>query len=142
MLFICLRSLKQRSVFDVYNSVGMKLLSRLQLQCSIYTNINFAMISKMLLALYMIVALILKQQTTFFTVNRFLQKIYKKLLLDLFKIDVALKNLNDELLLDVLLFGSDKDKDTVNKEILIHAINFLKTVNALKDHCLVVGTTL
>ena len=100
------------------------------------------MISKMLPALYMIVALILKQQTTFFTVNRFLQKIYKKLLLDLFKIDVALKNLNDELLLDVLLFGSDKDKDTVNKEILIHAINFLKTVNALKDHCLVVGTTL
>lgn len=100
------------------------------------------MISKMLPALYMVVAVILKQQTTFFTVNRFLQKIYKKLLLDLFKIDVALKNLNDELLLDVLLFGSDKDKDTVNKEILIHAINFLKTVNALKDHCLVVGTTL
>ena len=60
----------------------------------------------------------------------------------MFKIGVSLKTLNDELLLDILLFGYDKDKDTVNKEILIYAINFLKTVNALKDHCLVVGTTL
>ena len=60
----------------------------------------------------------------------------------MFKIDVSLKTLNDELLLDILLFGYDKDKDIVNKEILIYAINFLKTVNALKDHCLVVGTTL
>ena len=28
---------------------------------------------------------------------------------------------------DILLFGSDKYKDTVNKEIFVHAINFLKT---------------
>ena len=31
------------------------------------------------------------------------------------------------MLSDILLFGSDKYKDTVNKEILVHTINFLKT---------------
>ena len=40
----------------------------------------------------------------FFTANR------QKLLNSLFKIDVFLKKLNDEILLDILLFGSNKYK--------------------------------
>ena len=40
----------------------------------------------------------------FFTENR------QKLLNSLFKIDVFLKKLNDEILLDILLFGSNKYK--------------------------------
>ena len=32
------------------------------------------------------------------------------------------------MLSDIPLFGSNKYKDTVNKEILFHAINFLKTI--------------
>ena len=51
----------------------------------------------------------------------------QKLLNSLFKILVSLKNLNDEMLSDILLFGSDKYKDTVSKEILVYTINFLKT---------------
>ena len=51
----------------------------------------------------------------------------QKFLNSLFKIDVSFKNLNDEMLSDILLFGSDKYKDTVIKEILVHTINFLKT---------------
>ena len=31
------------------------------------------------------------------------------------------------MLLVTLLFGSDKHKDTVNREILAHTVNFLKT---------------
>ena len=38
-------------------------------------------------------------------------------------IDVSLKTLS----LNILLLGSDKYKDTVNKEKLVHAIDFLKT---------------
>ena len=45
----------------------------------------------------------------------------------MFKIDVFIKILNDEVLLDIFLFGSDKCKDTVNKEILVHTINMCKT---------------
>ena len=38
------------------------------------------------------------------------------------KIDPSLRNLMDELLLDIILYGSDKYKDTVNKEMLLHNI--------------------
>ena len=56
----------------------------------------------------------------FFAINR------KKTLNDLLKIDPSLRNLKDELLLDIILCGSDKYKDTVNKEILLHTISFIK----------------
>ena len=45
----------------------------------------------------------------------------------MFKIDVSIKILNDKVSLDIFLFGSDKYKDTVNKEILVHTINLCKT---------------
>ena len=60
----------------------------------------------------------------FFTINR------KKLLNDLLKIDPSLRNLKDELLLDIILYGYDKYKDTVNKEIILHTISFIKIPNA------------
>ena len=71
----------------------------------------------------------------FFAQNR------QKLLNRFFKIDVSLKNLNDEMLLDILLFGSYKYKDTVNKEILIHTINFLKTTKRFERPLLLTADT-
>ena len=55
-----------------------------------------------------------------FTVNR------ENLLYGLFKIEFSLMNLKDELLLDILLYDSDKYKDTVSKEILFHTISLIK----------------
>ena len=40
--------------------------------------------------------------------------------------DPSLRNLKDVLLLDIILYGSYKYKDTVNKEILFHTIIFIK----------------
>ena len=80
----------------------------------------------MLLALCVIVALKLKQQTTISCVNLLFATNRKKLLNDLLKIDSSLRNLKDDLLLDIILFGSDKHKDTVNKEILLHTTDFIK----------------
>ena len=45
---------------------------------------------------------------------------------ELLKTDPSLRYLKDGLLLDIILYGSDKYKDTVNKEILLHTINFIK----------------
>ena len=56
----------------------------------------------------------------FFAINR--QKLFNELL----KIDPSLRNLKDESLLDIILYGSDKYKDTVNKEIFLHTINSIK----------------
>ena len=63
-----------------------------------------------------------------FAINR------KKLFNDLLKIDPSLKNLKDELLLlHIILYGSDKYKSTVKKEILLHRISFIKNTKASKD---------
>ena len=56
----------------------------------------------------------------FFAMNR------RKLLNDMLKLDLSLRNLKDELLLNMILYGSEKYKDTVNKEILLHTISFIK----------------
>ena len=56
----------------------------------------------------------------FFVMNRL------KLLNDLLKIDPYLRNLKDELLLDIILHGSHRYMDTINKEILLHTISFTK----------------
>ena len=56
----------------------------------------------------------------FFAINR------QKLLNDLLKIDPSLRNLKDELILDIVLYGSEKYKDTVNKEMLLHTISFIE----------------
>ena len=62
----------------------------------------------------------------FFAMNR------QKHLNDLLKIDPSLRNLKDELLLDIILYGFDKYKDTVNKEILLHTISFIKNTKRLE----------
>ena len=45
----------------------------------------------------------------------------------MFKMDVSLEGLNDDFLLHILLFSSDKYKATFNKKIIFHTINFLKS---------------
>ena len=50
----------------------------------------------------------------------------QKILNDLLKIAPSLRNLKDELLLDIILHSSDKYKDAVNKEMLLHTISFIK----------------
>ena len=82
--------------------------------------------------LRVIAALKLKKTDHFFLRCPFFVECRQKLLNNLFKKDVFLKNLNDEMLWNILLFGSDKYKDTVNKEILIHRINFLKTTKRIE----------
>ena len=68
----------------------------------------------------------LKQQTPYSCVARFFAINGEKILNDLLKIDLSLRNLKDELVLGIIFYGSDKYKGTVNKEILLHTISFIK----------------
>ena len=92
-------------------------------------NINFVIILRMLWALCVTVAPKLKQQT-FLAINR------QKLLNDLPKMDPSLRNLKDKLVLDIILYDSDKYKETVNKEIFFIRLVLSKIPSALKDHYL------
>ena len=56
-------------------------------------------------------------------------------------IDVSLKNLYEETLSDILSFGSDKYKDTVNEDTLVHTINFLETTKRFERPLFLIADT-
>ena len=119
--------LKQRPLFAIHDPIGVKLLLRLRLKFSHLSKHKFLHNFKD--APSPMCDCGSKTETTDHFFSRFplFAENRQKLLNSLFKIDVSLKNLNDGMLSDILLLGSDKYKDTVNNEILVHTIDFLKT---------------
>ena len=119
-------NLKQKSLFAIHDPAGVKLLSRLRLKFSHLNEHKFRHDFKD--ALSAMCDCSSETETTdhfllccpFIAINR------QKLLNDLLKIDPSLRNLKVELLLDIVLYGSDKYNDTVSKEILLHTISFIK----------------
>ena len=116
-------NLKQKSFFAIHDPAGVKLLSRLK-----FSHLNEHKFRHNFKdALSPMCDCGSKTETTdhfflrcpFFAINK------QKLLHDLLKIDPSLRNLKDELLLDMILYGSGKYYDTVNKEILLHTISFI-----------------
>ena len=117
--------MKQRSLFAIHDPVGAKLSARLWLKfsnvdepkfCHNFKDDPIPMCdcgSKTETADYFFLC-----YPFFFAENR------QKLLNSLFKIDVSLKSGNNKMLSEILLSGSDRYKGTVNKEILVHTINF------------------
>ena len=120
-------NLKQKSLFAIHDPAGVKLLSRLRLKFSHLNEHKFCHNFKDVLSPMCDCGS--KTETKdhffhlrcpFFAINR------QKLLNDLLKIDPSLRNLKDELLLDIILYGSDKYNDTDNKEIFLHTFSFVK----------------
>ena len=62
-----------------------------------------------------------KTETTshFFLCCQFFANERQKLLDDAYRLDASIKHLNEESLIDVLLYGSDRFNDSKNKEILL-----------------------
>ena len=104
-------NLIQKSLFAIHDPAGAKLLSRLRLNFSHLNEHKFR--HKFKDALSPICDCGSETETAdhfflrcpFFAINR------QKLLNDLLKIDPSLRNLKDELLLDIILYGSDKYKE-------------------------------
>ena len=119
-------NLKQKTLFAIHDPAGVKLLSRLRLKFSHLNEHKFRHNFKD--ALSPMCECGSETETAyhfflrcpFFAINR--QKFFN----DLLKLDPSLRNLKDELLLDIILYGSGKYKDTVDKEILHHTISFIK----------------
>ena len=125
-------NLKQRSLFVIHDLVGVKLLSRLRLKFSHLNELKFRHSFKDPQSPMSYVWLWFRNWN-----NRpfLLALLIRKFLNSLFKIDVFLKKLNDEMLSDILLFGSDKRKTlSVRRDLFIQLIS-LKLPNALKGRC-------
>ena len=119
-------NLKQKSLFAIHDPAGVKLLSRLRLKFSHLNEHKFRHNFKD--ALSPMCDCGSETETTdhffqrcpFFAINR------QKILNDLLRIDPSLRNLKDELLLGIISYVSEKYKDTVNKEILLHTVSSIK----------------
>ena len=63
----------------------------------------------------------------------------QKLLDDVYRIDASIKNLNEESLIDVLLYGSDRFNDSKNKQILLYTICYIQATKRFErpliDQC-------
>ena len=111
-------SLNQRSLFSIHDPVGVKLLTRLWLQFSYLMNTNFLIISKTVRVPCVIVVLKQKQPVNFSCEKQ-------KLRDDVYRLDASIKHLNEESLIDILLYGSDRFNESKNKQILITPYNLL-----------------
>ena len=49
----------------------------------------------------------------------------QKLCDDVYQLDASIKHLREESLIDVLLYGLDRFKDSKNKQILLHTICYI-----------------
>ena len=68
----------------------------------------------------------------FFLRCQFFANERQKLRDDVYRLNASIKHLNEECLIDVLLYGSDRFTDSKNKHILLHAICYIRP---LIDQC-------
>ena len=121
---------KQKSLFSIHDSAGLKLLSRLRLKFGYLNEHKFCHNFKD--ALSSLCDCGCETETTdhfflrcpFFTINR--QKLFKGLL----KLDLSLRNLKDELLLDIIL------RTLLSRKYFFIQLVLSNIPSALKDHCL------
>ena len=82
----------------------------------------------------------LKQQNTFSCVAPFFVTERQKLLNNVYDKHFSSQNLNEESMIDMLLYGYDRFNERDNKEILLHTIDDIKCTKRfdrpLSNHCL------
>ena len=75
----------------------------------------------------------------FFVRCQFFANERQKLLDDVHRIEASIKNLNEESITDVLLYGSDRFNDRKNKQIMLHTICYIQSTKrferSLIDQC-------
>ena len=68
----------------------------------------------------------LKQQSTFLALPFFVTE-RQKLLNNVYDKYFSSQNLNEESMIDILLYGCDKGNECDTKEILLHTIDYIKS---------------
>ena len=114
--------MNQTSLFSIHDSVDVKLLTRLRLQFSHLNEHKFRHTSP-------IRDCGAETETTshFFLRCQFFANERQKFRDDVSRTDASIKNLNEESLIDVLLYASDTFNDSKNKQILLHTICYIQS---------------
>ena len=119
-------SLNQRSLFSIHDPVGVKLLTRLRLQFSHLNEHEFRHNFKDCVNPMCDCGAEIETTSHFFLHCHFFANERQKLLDDVYRIEASIKNLNEESLIDVLLYGSDRFNDSKNKQILLQTICYIQ----------------
>ena len=114
--------LNQRSLFSIHDPVGVKLLTRLWLQFSHLNEHKFHHNFKDWVSSMCDCGAETKTTSHFFLRCQFFANERQEPRDDVYRMDASIKRLNEESLIDLLLYGSDKFNDSKNKQILLHKI--------------------
>ena len=132
-------SLNQRSLFSINDPVGVQLLTRLRLQFSHLNDHKCRHNFKDCVSLMCDCGAETETTSHFFLHCQFFANENQKLRDDFYRIDASIKNLNQESLIDALLYGSDRFNDSKNKQILLHTICYIQATKRferpLSDQC-------
>ena len=118
-------SLNQRSLFSINDPVGVKLLTRLRLQFSHLNEHIFRHNFKNCVSPMCDCGAEAESTSQFFLRCQFFANERQKLRDDVYQLDASVKHLNEESLIDVLLYGSDRFNDSRNKQILLRTICYI-----------------
>ena len=117
-------SLQERSIFSIHDPPGAKLLTRLWLKFGHLNKDKFCYDFKNSVV----------TMCDFFVTER------QKPLKNVYDKHFSSQNLNEESIIDILLYGWDKFNEHDNKEILLHTVDYYKSTKCLErpliGHCL------
>ena len=132
-------SLKHRSLFTIHDPVGVKLLTRLRLQSSHLNEHKFRHNFKDCVSPRCDFGAETETTSHFFLHCQFFENKRQKLRDDVYRLDTSIKHLNEESLIDVLLYGSDRLNDSKNKQILLQTICYIQATKRFErpliDQC-------
>ena len=132
-------SLNQRSLFSIHDPVGVKLLTRLRLQFSHLNEHKFRHNFKDCVSPMCDCGAETETTSHFFLRCQFFANERQKLRDDVYRLDASIKHLNEESLIDILLYGSDRFNESKNKQILLHTICYIEATKRFErpliDQC-------
>ena len=132
-------SLTQRSLFSIHGLVGVKMLTRLRLQFSHLNEHKFRHNFKDCVSPMCDCGAETETISHFFLRYQFFSNERKKFRDDVYRLDASIKHWNEESLIDVLLYGSDRCNDSQNKQILLQTICYIQATKRFErpliDQC-------
>ena len=127
-------SLNQRLLFLINDPVGVKLLTRLHLQFSHLNEHKFRHNFKDCMSPMHDCGAETETTSHFFFCCQFFVNKRQKLHDDVYRVDASIKHLNEESLIDILLYGSNRFNDSKNKQILLHTICYNQATKCFERH--------
>ena len=133
-------SLQERSLFSIHDPISVKILTRLWIKCSNLKEHKFCHNFKDTVVPMCNCGTETETTEHFFLRCPVFLTERQKHLVNIYRKYFSSQNLNEESMIDILLYGCDKFNEHHDKEILLHTINYIKSTKRferpLTDQCL------